>query len=216
MKKTIPEDLEILASAYSLNIETSNRAWVALISICLAAVLAQPSDPETMDIVGFAINPDFFHWVSVVVISALNIHYCSSQMMTYEFSKNFAQYLSDIDAVNIKVSKNNNLKEIAYKMVKPSYVRLFPLTLGMPKTFARLFMVAVKPLIDTLYTLLPVACILQQGRLGYLTLDHSGGILNWSFGLATVSAAFAVIAIFSSVIMAVRVAGWQRLLSGFR
>ena len=208
MGEIIPEDLKTIAAAFSESIAASNRTWVTLITVCIAAVLADTTVVDKVKFLGVEVASVYFHELSVIVISALNIHFCSCCMVTYKFSEEYAQYQKYIKATEIKISDHSNLADLAYRMVRTSHLRVFPLTFGLNKALASVLTNWLKPVIDFVYILLPVWCLWQPVCFVLPKLCSCEGFSFWPRILTFAASVMAAIAVSFSVILVFQAITW--------
>ena len=143
-----------------------------------------------------------------MAISVLYIHFGSCCMVTYKFSEEYAQYLKYIKATDIKISGHSNLADLAYRMVKTSHFRVYPLTFGMNKAFASFLTNWLKPVIDLGYILFPVWCLFHQLNFVLPKLCHCEGSSLWLWILTFAASVMAAIAVSFSVILARQAIMW--------
>jgi hypothetical protein len=210
----IPENVKTLAEAYSRYIEVTNRAWLAASTVGLISVILSGRQGN-IQYAELEIDFRSFLWLAIAICSAISIHYSSCQMMCYQFSKDFAQVLHDMKAESLLVTKNTNLKDLAYKMVMPNYVRIFPLTLGMNKYIAKFLMICVKPILDVSYSTIPLICLIILSQRVTKEIKYSPVQTLAEFSLVLVIWLIFFLAIFSLLVLIIRQITFQQTLSKF-
>ena len=210
-----PAIVETMAGAYSRYNEISNKAWLATTSAAFTAAFINPGIDGSVQFLGVGIDFGLFILLAVFVVAALNIHFCSCQMMCYELARDYATLLDDLKAGDQKITDNLRMKDLAYRLITPNYVRVFPLTFGMRPGPARIFMRFLKPMFDTIYAVVPTIGMVLLISSAYAAHQASFDPRSWTTYAVAVAGLFFALSVMATFLMLSRTLRWQRVMRGF-
>jgi hypothetical protein len=154
----IPLDLVEICKAYNLASATTNRAWLAAVTLSIVGLTGSTSS-TSLFVSGLGVHS--FYVVVAIILAALNFRICATQMNLYAFQAMILRYLRDTDANKVQVSESLPLSDVAHRLRAMSYNRLYPMLHFTERDTAEAIMSAAKAKFDVLYLFLPIAGMLN-------------------------------------------------------
>lgn len=154
--ESIPDDLRVMAEAYSLHNRTSNRIWLIAATITLIIVSSNAIGDDEVRLFGLSMEADRFYPISVVILSLVNIAYCTAHMQSFFALGIIQDRLVSIKANEMAYSQNYSLSDVVHSMYASNLKRIYPLARLLPSRIRYLVYMMSRVSSDLIFLGLPV------------------------------------------------------------
>ena len=127
----IPEDVRTLAEAVSTNSRLANRLWLfaAFVTMC---VIGTKEVDGVVTLLTIEMSAPKMYTVAALLLALVNLSFCSAHSQAYYASNIYAEFLEEIKAEKVDISKNFKLKNVAYVLPLSTFSRMYPLNMAYP------------------------------------------------------------------------------------
>lgn len=130
----VPPEIKTLADACSVHFRTLSRLWMFAATVTLLTAASHPmpcNQSECIRMIGGQFEIKDFYPVSAVLLSLLNIAYCSAHAQAYRVQDILIKLVERYECAQTNFAPQLSIATVAHALYAPALGRLYPLSVDL-------------------------------------------------------------------------------------